>query len=318
MKNHDRASSFAAFAFPGFGCGHFGDVAGYARLRAYHFDGGDMAELDQVPAGVDTTRPSPARMYDYMLGGTHNFQVDRDATHEFQAQFPDLEDAAWANRGFHGRAARWMAITQDIEQFIDIGSGLPTQSNTHQVLHAVNPAARVVYVDNDPMVLATAQDLLTDDGTTAVVQADLRDPDALLGDPDLRRLIDFDQPVGLLMTAVVQFVSDSSDPWGVVARYVSVLAPGSCLALSHITGDKVPPRSIATGVRIYTRATESAYPRTRAEIERFFDGLAIVPPYPGASPTVCHVGVWGSEDPDSADSDGSRVFWCGVATKPRT
>ena len=275
-----------------------------------------MTELEQVPAGIDITRPSPARMYDYMLGGTHNFQVDRDATREFQAQFPDLEDAAWANRGFHGRAARWMVITQGIEQFIDIGSGLPTQSNTHQVLHAVNPAARVVYVDNDPMVLATAQDLITDDGTTAVIQADLRDPDALLGNPDLGRLIDFDRPVGLLMTAVVQFVSDSSDPWGVVARYVRALAPGSSLALSHITGDKVPPRSIATGVQIYTRATESAYPRTRAEIERFFDGLEIVPPYPGASPTVCHVGVWGSEDPDSADSDGSRVFWCGVAIKP--
>ncbi|HWF81528.1 MAG TPA: SAM-dependent methyltransferase [Streptosporangiaceae bacterium] len=275
-----------------------------------------MAELEQVPTGVDISRPSPARMYDYMLGGTHNFQVDRDATQEFQAQFPDLEDAAWANRGFHGRAARWMAITHGIEQFIDIGSGLPTQSNTHQVLQAVNPAARVVYVDNDPMVLATAQELLTGDGTTAVIQADLRDPDALFGNPDLRRLVNFDQPVGLLMTAVVQFVKDPDDPWRLVGRYVGALAPDSCLALSHITGDKMPPRSIATGVRIYTRATESAYPRTRAEIERFFDGLEIVAPYPGASPALCHVGVWGSEDPESADSDGSRVFWCAVARKP--
>lgn len=275
-----------------------------------------MAEPDQVPAGVDVSRPSPARMYDYMLGGTHNFQVDRDATHEFRAQFPDLEDAAWANRGFHGRAARWMAITGGVEQFIDIGSGLPTQSNTHQVLHAVIPSARVAYVDNDPMVLATAQQLLTDDGTTAVIPADLRDPEALLGNQDLRRLIDFDRPVGLLMTAVMQFVNDSYDPWGLVARYVSAIAPDSYLALSHITGDKIPPRSVATGVQVYTRASESAYPRSKAEIERFFDGLEIVPPYPGASPAVCHVGVWGSEDPDSADSDGSRVFWCGVARKP--
>ena len=275
-----------------------------------------MAELDQVPAGVDTSRPSPARMYDYMLGGTHNFQVDRDATREFAEQFPDLEDAAWANRGFHGRATRWMAITQKIDQFIDIGSGLPTQSNTHEVLHAVNEAARVVYVDNDPMVLATAGELLTGDGTTAVVQADLREPDKLLANSDVRALIDFDRPVGLLMTAVLQFVNDSSDPWGLVARYVSALAPGSCVAISHITGDKVPPRSIATGVRIYTRASESAFPRTKAEIERFFDGLEIVPPYAGGSPALCHVGIWGSEDPDSADSDGSRVFWCAVARKP--
>jgi hypothetical protein len=272
-----------------------------------------MADPEQVPAGVDATRPSPARMYDYMLGGTHNFQVDRDATEEFRAQLPDLEDAAWANRGFHGRATLWMAIEEGISQFLDIGSGLPTQSNTHEVLHAINPAAKVVYVDNDPMVLVLARELLTDDGTTAVVQADLRDPEAVLDNQELRKLIDFRQPVGLLMTAVLQFVSDDSDPWGIVARYVAAMAPGSCLALSHITGDKVPPRSIATGVQIYTRATESAYPRARADIERFFDGLELVPPFAGASPALCHVGVWGSEDPDSADTDGSRVFWCGVA-----
>lgn len=274
-----------------------------------------MGEPERAPAGVDTSRPSPARMYDYMLGGTHNFQVDREATDQFKSHFPDLEDAAWANRGFHGRAARWMAIERGIDQFIDIGSGLPTQNNTHQVLHAINPAARVVYVDNDPMVLVTASDLLTDDGTTAVVQADLRDPDSLLGNPDLRRLIDFGRPAGLLMTAVMQFVPESSDPWALVGRYVTALAPGSCVALSHITGDKVPPRSIASGVEIYTRASESAYPRSRAEIERFFDGLELVPPFEGASPAVCHVGVWGSEDPDGADSDGSRVFWCGVGVK---
>ncbi len=275
-----------------------------------------MSEPEQLSAGVDTTRPSPARMYDYMLGGTHNFQVDRDATEEFRAQLPDLEDAAWANRGFHGRAARWMAVKHGISQFIDIGSGLPTQSNTHQVLHAINPAARVAYVDNDPMVQVLARELLTDDGTTAVIQADLRDTDALLSHPDLRRLIDFDQPVGILMTAVLQFVPDDADPWAVVSRYVSAIAPDSYVAISHITGDKVPPRSIATGVRIYANASESAHPRTRADIERFFTGLEIVPPYQGASPTVCHVGVWGSEDPDSADSDGSRVFWCAVARRP--
>jgi S-adenosyl methyltransferase len=274
-----------------------------------------MGEPERAPAGVDTSRPSPARMYDYMLGGTHNFEIDREATNQFKAQFPDLEDAAWANRGFHGRAARWMAIEQGIDQFIDIGSGLPTQNNTHQVLHAINPKAKVVYVDNDPMVLVTAAALLTDDGATAVVQADLREPESLLENPDVLRLIDFSRPVGLLMTAVMQFVHESSDPWGLVARYVAALAPGSCLALSHITGDKVPPRSIASGVEIYTRASESAYPRSRPEIERFFDGLEIVPPFEGASPAVCHVGVWGSEDPDDADSDGSRVFWCGVGVK---
>jgi len=274
-----------------------------------------MTQAEHVPAGIDPTRPSPARMYDYMLGGTHNFQVDRDATEQFRAQMPDLEDAAWANRGFHGRAARWLAVEQGIRQFVDIGSGLPTQSNTHEVLRSVAPDARVVYVDSDPMVLVLARDLLADDGSTAVLQADLRAPGAVLDSPELRALIDFGQPVGLLMTAVLQFVGDESDPWGLVARYVAELCPGSYLALSHITRDKLPPRLVETGVRVYQRATESAHPRTRAEIERFFDGLEIVPPYEGAGPVVVNVGLWGSEDPEAADSDGSRAFYCAVARK---
>ncbi len=228
---------------------------------------------------------------------------------------PDLEDAAWANRGFHGRAARWMAVEHGIRQFLDIGSGLPTQNNTHEVLHAVAPDARVAYVDSDPMVSVLARELLADNGTTAVIQADLRDPDALLANPDLLALLDFARPVGLLMTAVLQFVADESDPWGLVARYVAELCPGSYLALSHITMDKLPPKAVATGVRVYQRATESAHPRAKAEIEKFFDGLEIVPPYQGAGPVLVNVGLWGSEDPDAADSDGSRAFYCAVARK---
>ncbi|HVB42276.1 MAG TPA: SAM-dependent methyltransferase [Streptosporangiaceae bacterium] len=274
------------------------------------------ASFEEIPAGIDPTRPSPARMYDYLLGGTHNFQIDRDATERFRAQMPDLEDASWANRGFHGRAAKWMAVSRGIGQFLDIGSGLPTQSNTHEVLHTVAPSARVVYVDNDPMVLVLAKELLSSDGTTAFVHADLRDPDSVLGHPDLRALIDFDEPVGLLMTAVLQFVGDSSDPWGLVRRYCDALAPGSYLALSHITGDKLPPRSVQTGVEIYGKATASAYPRSRAEIERFFDGLELVPPFEGADPALTHVGIWGSEDPQAADTDGSRLLYCGVARRP--
>ena len=275
-----------------------------------------MTEAEQPPAGVDLSRPSPARMYDYMLGGTHNFQVDRDATELFRAQMPDLEDAAWANRGFHGRAARWMAATPGIRQFIDIGSGLPTQSNTHEAVHAVAPHARVVYVDNDPSVLVYAAEMLTDAGTTAVIQADLRDPDAVLSQPRMRELIDFGEPVGLLMTAVLQFVADSSDPWGLVTRYLSVLAAGSYLALSHITADMLPPRSVQRGIEVYGGATQSAHPRTRAQIERFFDGLELVPPFEGAGPVIANVGVWGSEDQAAADSDGSRAFFCGVARLP--
>ncbi len=275
-----------------------------------------MAETEQVPAGVDPTRPSPARMYDYMLGGTRNLQVDRDATERFLAHYPDLLDAASANRGFLRRAARLMAQTHGIRQFIDIGSGLPTQNNTHETVHQVAPDARVVYVDLDPMVLIYARELLTDDGTTAVVQADLRDPDTVLADLDVRRLIDFSQPVGLLMTAVLQFVADASDPWALVARYMQAVVPGSYLALSHITGDKLSARSVQTGVQVYQAATESAHPRTKAEIARFFAGLELVPPYAGAEPGLANVGQWGAEDPAVANSDGAQAFYCGVARKP--
>jgi S-adenosyl methyltransferase len=274
-----------------------------------------MAQAEQVPAGVDPTRPSPARMYDYMLGGTHNLQVDRDATERFRAQWPDLEDAAFANRGFLGRAARWMAGTQGIRQFIDLGSGLPTQNNTHQTIRQVTSDARVVYVDIDPMVAVYARELLTEDGATDVIQADLRDPDSVLNNPRLRALIDFEQPVGLLMTAVLQFVSDDSDPWALVARYLSAVAPGSYLALSHITGEHLPARSVQTGVQVYEAATERAYPRTRAEIERFFTGLEMVPPYQGADAVLVNVGQWGAEDPDVANSDGAHAFYCGVARR---
>jgi hypothetical protein len=270
---------------------------------------------EQAPDGVDPAIPSPARMYDYMLDGKHNFPADRDAVERFRAQLPDLEDAAWANRGFHQRAARWMAAERGIRQFIDIGSGLPAQGNTHEVVQAVDPAARVVYVDHDPMVLAFADDLLAADGTTAVVQADLRDPDSLLAQPALRALIRFDQPTGLLMTAVLQFVADSADPWGLVARYTGALAPDSYLALSHITADGLPPRAIQTGIDIYATATESAYPRPRAAIQRFFDGLELVPPYADGDRVVVHVGLWGAEDPTAADSDGSRALYCGVARR---
>ena len=275
-----------------------------------------MAEAEQVPVGVDPTRPSPARMYDYMLGGTRNLQVDRDATERFLAQYPDLLDAASANRGFLRRAARLMAQTYGIRQFIDIGSGLPTQNNTHETVHQVAPDARVVYVDLDPMVLTYARELLTDDGTTAVVQADLRDPNTVLADPEVRRLIDFSQPVGLLMTAVLQFVADASDPWALVARYVQAVVPGSYLGLSHITGDKLSARSVQTGVQVYEAATESAHPRTKAEIARFFTGLELVPPYAGAEPGLANVGQWGAEDPAVANSDGAQAFYCGVARKP--
>jgi hypothetical protein len=274
-----------------------------------------MTDADQVPPGVDPTRPSPARLYDYFLGGSNNLPVDREAGERLKTAIPDMVDAIWANRGFHGRAAVWLA-DHGIRQFIDIGSGLPTQNNTHQAVRKVAPDARVVYVDHDPMVAAQSAALLAADGTTAVVTADMRDPDAVLGDPGLRGLIDLAQPTGVLMTAVLHFVADGEDPWGLVARYMAAVAPGSYLALSHGTYDKMPPGQIQAGRDTYANATEQVYVRSKADVERFFDGLDLVPPYAGADRAITYAGLWGAEDLEAADTEGSRAIYCGVARRP--
>jgi S-adenosyl methyltransferase len=273
-----------------------------------------MSELADVPPGVDPTKPSPARLYDYFLGGTNNFPVDRQAAEYLRSHIPDVVDALWANRGFHGRAAVWMA-RHGIRQFLDIGSGLPTQNNTHESVQKVEPQARVVYVDNDPMVAAHAGALLAPGGTTAVILADLRDPDALLSHPDLLRLIDLAEPTGVLMTDVLHFLPDDDDPWGLVARYVDAMAPGSYLALSHGTNENMPPGQTRAAAETMARATANVYPRSRADVTRFFDGLELLAPYDGAKPAVTYAGLWGAEDPDAADSDGSRGFYCGVARR---
>ena len=275
-----------------------------------------MTEAERVPPGIDPTTPSPARLYDYYLGGTDNFAADRQAAETIRSRMPELADAAWANRGFHQRAAMWLAASRGIRQFIDIGSGLPTQNNTHQAVQKVIADARVVYVDNDPLVRVHASALLTGEGSTRVIMADLRDPDSVLGHPQTHDLIDFGQPVGLLMTAVLHFVADGSNPWGLVRRYMAALAPGSYLALSHITADQKPPAATAAILAMYANATEQIYMRTRAEVDRFFDGLDLVPPYEGAPAAVTYVGEWGAVDPRLADSDGSRWSYGGVARRP--
>jgi hypothetical protein len=269
-----------------------------------------------VPPGVDVTTPSVARLYDYYLGGTNNFAVDRAMAERIRRQMPELSDAAWANRGFHQRAARWLAKEQGIRQFIDIGAGLPTQGNTHDVVQEVDAAARVVYVDNNPMVCAHAADLLAGVPGTAVIMADLREPGTVLNDATVAELIDFGRPLGLLMTWVLHFVSDEADPWGLVRRYTGALASGSYLVISHGTGDQKPPRTLKTAVGEYRRAGEQGFARTHAEVERFFEGLELESPYPGEPPRLAFAGEWGAEDPTAADSDGSRWSYCGVARCP--
>ena len=273
-----------------------------------------MAE-PPVPPRVNPEVPSPARLYDYYLGGRINYRADRDAAERIRAGLPEISDMAWANRGFHQRAAKWLAESRGIAQFIDIGSGLPTQGNTHEVVGAVTPLARVVYVDNDPMVRAHAGELLTGRFTTFVF-GDLRDPDAVLGDRLLRSLIDFTEPVALLMTAVMHFVADDADPWGLVSRYVAALPSGSYLALSHVTADNVPPQAVRAGLAEYAgrRRTSTCVPGPRWRVSS--PAWTWFRPGPARRPGWSSWANGGPEDPETADSDGSHWGYAGVARVP--
>ena len=274
-----------------------------------------MTAFPDVPPGVDPTRPSPVRICDYFLGGTHTFPVDRETAERLRATVPDVLDAMLANRGFHGRAATWIA-GRGVRQFIDIGAGLPTRNNTHDAVRKVTPDARVVYVDDDPMVAAYSGPLRSPDGTSMLITADWRDPGAVLGNLGLRRLIDLAHPAGVLMTTLVSLVPDEEDPWGLVGRYMEAAAPGSYLALSHGTYDMIPPGMVQAGREALANMTERVHLRSRAEIERFFDGLELVPPYTGADRVITYAGLWGAEDIEAADTEGSRGIYCGVALRP--
>jgi len=269
-----------------------------------------------VPSGVDPTVPSPARLYDYYLGGRINFPADQEAAERIRGDLPEISDMAWANRGFHQRAAKWLAADRGISQFVDIGSGLPTQGNTHQVVREVAPHARVVYVDYDPLVRAYAGELLADRRLTTFVFADLREPGRVLGSRQLQSLIDFTEPVGLIMTGVMHFVADGSDPWELVRSYLRPLAAGSYLALSHATADGMPPQAVQRWEDMYTDAPVQLHLRDRASVRQFFSGLRLEPPYEDAPADVTYLGLWGCEDPGMADSDGSRWGYCGVARRP--
>jgi hypothetical protein len=236
-----------------------------------------MAASDRLPAGLDPNTPNVARVYDYWLDGKDNFQVDRDFAEKIIAIEPAAPYMARQNRGFLGRAVRALTQEAGIRQFIDIGTGLPTQRNVHQVAQEIAPDARIVYVDNDEVVRIHASALLGDSPTVTAIRADFRDPQGILSHPDLNKLIDFDQPVALLLLAILHFVPDDEDPIGIIRRYREVMAPGSHLALSCSTGDADPARA-AKIIAEYEKASAPAVLRGGAEILRFFDGFELLDP----------------------------------------
>ncbi|HEX5117668.1 MAG TPA: SAM-dependent methyltransferase [Pseudonocardiaceae bacterium] len=253
----------------------------------------------RVPAGVDTSRPSIARVYDYFLGGKDNFACDREVGEQVRAAVPEVATMAAQNRAFLGRVVRYLA-EQGIRQFVDIGTGLPTQNNVHQVAQAVAPDARVVYVDNDPVVLAHARALLAENPNTIAVDGDLCRPADVLADSRLRRLIDLDQPVAILMVGILYFLTDSDRPFDVVATLRDAMAPGSYLAISHVVSDDEPDALTAAQevYRSFLRRDGDSR-RSKAEVSRFLDGLEMV------EPGLVYVRDWHGDD----TPDLSPVTW---------
>jgi len=236
-----------------------------------------MAEnLGWVPQGVDMTVPNAARVYDYFLNGAHNFAIDRAMADDIQKVMPAVRDVARIQRAFLRRAVLFM-VDSGIRQFLDVGSGIPTVGNVHEIAQRAEPECRVVYVDKDPIAVAHSELLLQGNDRTATIQANLRDVEGILDHPQTKRLLDFDQPIGLLMLALVHFVPDSWDPVGLLARYGERLVPGSYLALSHTTGDG-DPDGLAEAAQFYRNTSEPLYLRSHEEVLRLFIGFEVVEP----------------------------------------
>jgi SAM-dependent methyltransferase len=230
-----------------------------------------------VPPGVDTKRANVARVYDYLLGGSHNFLADQDVGRMVVALEPNARAIGQANRAFLGRAVRFLAAA-GIRQFLDIGSGIPTEGNVHEVAQQATPGARVVYADIDPVAVAHSKAILAGHPGATIIEGDLREPEKILSHEAARGVLDFGRPAGLLLVAVLHFISDAEDPWRIVATLRDALAPGSYLVLCHGTEEGKPAAAHAAE-RLYHRSVAgNLHMRSRAEIERFFDGFELVPP----------------------------------------
>jgi hypothetical protein len=230
------------------------------------------------PAEIDTSRPHPARMYNAYLGGKDNYAADREAAQQVLRAWPEVRATALANRAFLQRAVRYLAGDAGIRQILDIGTGIPSAGNVHEVAAQVAPATRIVYLDNDPIVHVHANALLTGSGTTSIVLADLRDPEAILADPALRALINFGEPVALLLVAIMHFITDDEHPAALIATLRDALAPGSYVALSHGTADFHPPGAADQAAAMYRDATAPLTLRTYDQVEKLFDGFRLVEP----------------------------------------
>jgi S-adenosyl methyltransferase len=254
-----------------------------------------MTEQNQAPNDIDTSTPNVARIYDYLLGGKDNFGADREAAKRLIEAIPDVAAIARDNRSFLGRAVRYLATEGGVRQFLDLGGGLPTQANVHELAQGVATGVRVVYVDNDPVVASHGRALLASGDQVAMVLADLRDPASILGHPDVARLLDLSQPVAVLCTSTLHFVEDEAEPHKVIAEYRDHLPAGSYLAITHGTREEDPEGEGDKAQGVYRQASSQLHVRPLPEVLRFFDGFELVEPgltwitewrpEPGTAPT---------------------------------
>ncbi|MBF8187960.1 SAM-dependent methyltransferase [Nonomuraea sp. K274] len=266
--------------------------------------------MERKSPGFDPNTPSVARLYDYYLGGKDNFPADRAAAEKILKVAPELRAAARANRAFLGRAVRFLADA-GIRQFLDIGTGLPTQGNVHEVAATAAPGSQVVYVDRDPVVLVHARALLAGQGGTTVIEGDLRKPREILKNPDVTQAIDFSRPVGVLLVAVMHFIRESDRPDEIMATLRDALVPGSYLVMSHGTSD-ARAAAVHKGTEVYRSATAPLTLRGRERITELFEGLEMV------DPGLVWLPEWRPEQADTidfADNPESSLILCGVGRK---
>ncbi|WP_079161124.1 SAM-dependent methyltransferase [Streptomyces fodineus] len=265
-----------------------------------------MTDTGFSPERIDTSKPHSARMYDWFLGGKDHYAVDAEAASKVLELFPGVRDTAWANREFMHRAARFVA-RQGVDQFLDVGTGIPTEPNLHQVVQVVTPSARVVYADNDPIVLRHAEALLhgTPEGRTAYLHADVREPERIVA--YARAHLDLDRPVGLSLIALLPFVTDEQDPYGVVRTLLEPLPSGSFLTLTHVSAE-FDPEVWERIAAVYRSAGTPVRARSHAEVTRFFDGLDLCEP--GVVPAT----RWHPEP--GMRVRGEQPVFAGLARKP--
>ncbi|WP_432188703.1 SAM-dependent methyltransferase [Streptomyces sp. Tue6028] len=263
-----------------------------------------------APRSIDISMPSVSRMYDYYLGGSHNFEVDREAARKAMEFMPGLPKIMQANRAFMRRAVRF-AADEGIDQFLDIGSGIPTFGNVHEVAQSARPSAHVLYVDHDPVAVAHSEAVLRDNDDADVLAADLLKPHEILASPQLQRLIDLNRPVALLLVAILHFVEDADDPYGAVAELRDALAPGSLLIVTHASyeGIPLPPERAEGAVDVYKNIRNPLIMRSREQIARFFEGYDMV------EPGLVPMPDW---RPDTASEDEDPYSFSGFGGVGRT